>query len=322
MAEVKVTKEKKVELFTFLLKSRRLEERLIDMTTQGEIAGWLHPNLGGEAVGVGVTAALEPKDYINNTHRGRPIIVTKGVPLKRFLLEVLGKKDGPCGGIAGEMHYADIEYGILGTQGLVGANIPLSVGFALACQIKNTGQVVVSYFGDGAVDEGNFHESVNMASVWKLPVVFVVENNRWAQFTPQACTAAQPDIWRKAEAYNMPGLLADGADVLAVYQAAAEVVDRARRGEGPSLLECRFNRWLGHYIGDPQKYRDPKDIEEARKIDPVTKFQEQLLAEQILTAESIEKLEQEIKAEIEAAVDFARNSPPADPADVFNNIYV
>ncbi|RJQ86923.1 MAG: thiamine pyrophosphate-dependent dehydrogenase E1 component subunit alpha [Desulfobacteraceae bacterium] len=322
MTEVTVSEEKKRELFTFLLKSRRLEEKLIDMITRGEIAGWLHPSLGGEAVGVGVTGALKPKDYINNTHRGRPIIVTRGVPLKRFLLEVLGKKGGPCCGIAGEMHYADIEYGILGTQGMVGANIPLSVGFALACQIKNSGQVVVSYFGDGAVDEGNFHESVNMASVWKLPIVFAVENNRWAQFIPQIFTAAQPDIWRKAEGYNMPGQLVDGTNVLEVYRAAFEAVDRARRGEGPTLLECRFNRWLGHYVGDPQKYRDRKDIEAACQVDPVTKFREQLFAEHLLTAETVEKLEQAIKAEIEDAVDSARCSPPADPKTVFDNIYV
>jgi len=318
---VKITKEKKKQLFKWLLKSRRLEEKLVDMMTRGEIPGWLHSMLGSEGTGVGVTASLETGDFINNTHRGRAIVITKGVPIKRFMLEVLGKKDGPCGGIAGEMHFADAEYNILGTQGLVGANIPLSVGVALACKIRETGQVVVSYFGDGAVDEGNFHESVNMASVWKLPIVFVVENNQWAQFTPQKETAAQPDIWRKGEAYNMTGKLVDGTDILEVYGAAVEAVAKARRGDGPSLLECRFTRWLGHYVGDPQKYRDPKEIEDARKIDPLAKFQEKLLAEKVLATELIEKMEQEIKTEIEEAVDFARNSPPTTVEQAFQNVY-
>jgi len=162
---------------------------------------------------------------------------------------------------------------------------------------------------------------MNIASKWKLPTIFVVENNRWAQFVPQDATAAQPDIWRKAEAYNMPGRAVDGTDVLEVYEAAGEAIARARGGEGPTLLECKLNRWLGHYIGDPQNYRDPKDIEEARKNDPVTKFQTRLLEEKLLTPESIEDIEKAIKAEIDEAMEFAENSPPADVKQAFQNVY-
>jgi pyruvate dehydrogenase E1 component alpha subunit len=318
----RVSKEKKRELFSLLIKVRRLEENLIELTTRGDIPGWLHPLLGQEAIGVGVTANLERTDFMNSTHRGRAIIISKGVPLKRFMAETLGKKDGPCGGIAGEMHFCDAEYGIIGVTGTLGAQIPITVGVALSCQYRNTGQVVVSIFGDGTVDEGNFHESMNMASLWKLPIVFVVENNGWAQFTPQEATAAQPEIWRKGEGYNMPAKTADGTDVLEVYKSSGEAIARARRGEGPTLLEYRVNRWLGHFIGDPQKYRDPRDIEGAPKNDPVSKFQKKLLDEKIITPEYIEKLEQSIKREIEEAVEFAKNSPPATVDQAFQNVYV
>jgi acetoin:2,6-dichlorophenolindophenol oxidoreductase subunit alpha len=316
-----ITSDKKKELFGLLLKSRRLEERLIEMSTHGEIAGWLHTMLGQEAVGVGVVANLKPSDLINNTHRGRAMIVAKGVPLGRFMAEVLGKVDGPCGGIAGEMHFADKEFGIVGNSGLLGATIPVTVGLALASKLKQGGQVVVSMLGDGTVDEGNFHESANMASVWKLPIVFVVENNRWAQFTPQKETAAQPEIWRKGEGYNMPARVADGSDVLAVYQTAREAIDRARRGEGPTLLEYTLNRWQGHFVGDAQKYRDPKDIEEAQKSDPVQKFQEKLLEEKIVTPEQVADLEKSIRREIEEAIQFGQNSPPAKVEQAFQHVY-
>lgn len=166
-----VAKQKKLELFTSLLKVRRVEERLIDLITKGIMPGWLHPVLGQEAVGIGVTANLERTDYVNNTHRGRDQIVGKGVPIKRFMTEFLGKKNGPCGGIAGEMHYCDVEYGILGPSGCMGANLPIAVGVALASQYRNTRQVVACILGDGTLDNGYFHESVNIASKWKLPIV-------------------------------------------------------------------------------------------------------------------------------------------------------
>jgi pyruvate dehydrogenase E1 component alpha subunit len=278
--------------------------------------------LGQESVGVGVVANLEKEDYINNTIRGRAILLTKGVPLKRFMAEVLGRTNGPCHGIAGEMHFCDVEYGVIGNSGFMGAQIPIMVGMALACKYRNTGQVVVCVFGDGTIDNGYFHESINVASKWKLPILFVVENNRWAQFVPQEATAAQPELWRKAEAYNMPGKRANGRDVLEVYETSKDAIARVRKGDGPILLEYMIDRWTGHYIGDPQKYRDPKDIKEVRKNDPVAMFQNRLLEEKILTPEYIEKLEQSIKAEIEDAVEFAENSPPATPEQALENVYI
>jgi TPP-dependent pyruvate/acetoin dehydrogenase alpha subunit len=317
-----VSKERKIELFNLLLKARRVEERLVELVIKGAIPGWLHSMLGQEAVGVGVVSNLKPTDLVNNTHRGRAILLTKGVPLKYFMAETLGRKAGPCGGIAGEMHFCDAKYGVVGGSGYIGAQIPVMVGMALACQHRNTGQVVVNVLGDGTVDNGYFHESINVASKWKLPMVFVVENNRWAQFVPQEATAAQPEIWRKAEAYNMPGLRANGRDVLEVYKTSREAIARARKGEGPTLLEYMVDRWTGHYIGDPQKYRDPKDIEEVRKNDPVVMYQNRLVDEKILTPEYIEKLEKSIKAEIEDAIGFAQNSPPATEEQAFQNVYI
>jgi len=260
------------------------------LSTKGDLPGWFHAMLGHEAVGVGVVSNLERADYVNNTHRGRAILLTKGVPLKRFMAEVFGRKTGPCHGIAGEMHLSDVEYGVIGSSAFIGAQISIMVGMALACKYRTTGQVVVCFFGDGTVDNGYFHESINIASKWKLPIVFAIDNNRWAQFVPQEATAAQPEIWRKAEGYNMPGKRANGRDVLEVYETSREAIERARKGGGPTLLEYMVDRWMGHYIGDPQKYRDPKEIAEVRKNDPITLFYNRLLDDKILTLKYVEKL--------------------------------
>jgi pyruvate dehydrogenase E1 component alpha subunit len=316
-----ISKEVKIQLFNNLLKSRRVEERLIELSTSGRLPGWLHSVLGAEAVGVGVASNLKKTDIMNNHHRGRATLIAKGVPLEHFFAEALGTKCGPCHGIAGEMHFCDMEYGIMGMSGLVSATLPIAAGMAYAAQYNNTGQVIVHLIGDGTVDNGYFHEVMNIASKWKLPIVFVVENNGWAQFVPQSATASQPEIWRKAEAYNIPSKMADGNDVLEVYATAKEAIEHARRGEGPMLVEYRVNRWLGHYVGDPQKYRDPKDIERARKSDPVIEYQALLLEKKIITATYIEKLEQSIKAEIEAALEYADKCPPTTADQAFENVY-
>jgi TPP-dependent pyruvate/acetoin dehydrogenase alpha subunit len=316
-----INKKTQRELYTLLLKARRVEEKLIQLSTNGEMAGWIHAMLGHEAVGVGVTANLERKDLVNYTHRGRAIMIGKGASLKRFMAEALGKETGPCGGRMGEGHYGDLEYGILGCLGCLGASIAVCVGAALAFQYRNAGQVVINFFGDGTVDEGNFHESLNIASLWKLPIVFIVENNGWAQFTPQEVTAAQPEIWRKAESYKIPSLRADGNDLDEIYKTSRDAIAKARRGEGPVLIEYMCHRWLGHYVGDPQKYRAPNDIEEAVKNDPLKKYQERLIAKGKLNFKEIEKLESEIKAEIEDAIQFAKGCPEPTSEQAFKMVY-
>ena len=315
------SKEKLVELFTTLLKVRLLEERLIELSTQGLIPGWLHSGLGQEAIGVGVVTNLGKDDYVSNTHRGRSQAIPKGVDLKGFMAETLGKATGTCKGKSGEMHFGDIRAGVLGASAIMGAGLPIATGVAFSCKMRGTNQVTVCFFGDGSVDEGEFHEVLNIASMWKLPIVFVCENNGWAQFSPQSDTASQPDIYLKAAGYNMPGKMVDGNDILAVYEAAQEAITRAREGSGPTLLECKTNRWLGHYIGDPQKYRSPEDIEAVRRLDPLPRFQAKLLEENIITPDQIEAIKGKLQAEIEEAVEFAKNSPTAEAEAVFEDVY-
>jgi TPP-dependent pyruvate/acetoin dehydrogenase alpha subunit len=316
-----VSKEQKLELFNLLLKTRRLEERLLELFSAAAFPGWIHSALGQESVGIGVTYSLRPDDYITSTHRARGIFLTKGVDMKLFMAETYGRKNGPSKGRGGEMRFMDLEHGIIASSGLIGEHIPLATGVAYSCKYRGTDQVTVSLFGDGAVNTGGFHESLNVASLWKLPVVYVCENNGWSQFTAQTATASVLDISKKAVAYNMRGVTVDGNDVLAVYEAAQEAVSRAREASEPTLLECKTHRWLGHFAGDPQKYRDPEELKNVRKYDPVSAFQEKLLKEGILTTELIEEAEKKIKAEIDEAVEFAEQSPFPEPEEAIEGVY-
>lgn len=317
----KIDKSKMADLFTLLLKARRLEEKLSELSEAGLIPGWVHSCLGQEAVGVGVVPHLNDDDYINLTHRGRPQLVAKGVNLKLFLAEAMGKKDGLCKGRSGEMHFADKEAYVLSGNAIIGASLPICSGVAFSCKLRNTGQIVVCFFGDGASEEGTFQECLNFASIWKLPILFVCENNGWAQFVPQSETSAVLDVSKRAAAYNIPAkTVYNGSDVLAVYNAAGEAIAMAREMQ-PNLLEFKVHRWLGHYVGDPQKYRDPKDIEECRKDDPVKKFQKRLLKEKILEKNEIDNIDRKVREEIEEAVKFAMNSPKPDIASAFEDVF-
>jgi TPP-dependent pyruvate/acetoin dehydrogenase alpha subunit len=318
---VTLDKKKLLEIFTALVKVRRLEERLVELFTAGAFPGWMHPDLGQEAVGIGVTLNLRQDDYITSTHRSRAVFVGKGIDLKSFMAETFAKKDGTCQGRVGEMRFMDIDHGILGYSVIVGAWIPFAVGVAFSCKYRGTDQVSVAFFGDGAVDSGPFHESLNIAAVWKLPVLFLCENNGWAQFTPQQLTASMPQISKKAVAYGIPGKTVDGDDAIAVYEAARDAIAYVREGNGPMLLECKTHRWLGHFIGDNQKYRDPDEIKECRKFDPLLRFQNRLLDEGVLTQEIIEDTERKIKAEIDEAVDFAQKSETPDPEEAMKDVY-
>jgi len=318
---VNLDKKRLLEIFTDLVKVRRLEETLVELFTAGEFPGWIHSDLGQEAVGIGVALNLRQDDYITSTHRSRAVFVGKGIDLKSFMAETFAKSDGTCQGRAGEMRFMDIDRGILGYTVTVGAWIPFAVGVAFSCKYRGTDQVSVAFFGDGAVDSGPFHEALNVASVMKLPVLFLCENNGWAQFTPQSATASVPRISKKAVAYNMPGKTVDGNDVIAVYEAAREAIDYVRGGNGPMLLECTTHRWLGHYVGDNQKYRDPDEIKECRKSDPVLRFQNKLLGDGVLTAEKIADIENKIKLEIDEAVDFARKSKAPEPEEAMKDVY-
>jgi pyruvate dehydrogenase E1 component alpha subunit len=313
--------EELVGLLTSMIRIRRVEERLSELFTQGKIPGFIHVSLGQEAVPAGVCACLERADAVLTTHRGHGHAVAKGIDLTRFMAEIFGRRTGFCKGRSGSMHVADRTVGVMGANGIVGGGLPIALGTALASQYRGDRGVTVCFFGDGASNEGTFHESLNVAALWNLPVVFCCENNDWAQFTPQSRTMKVDGVARRADAYGMPGVSVDGGDVLAVRRAAAAAVERARRGDGPTLLECRVRRWSGHYVGDAQKYRPADDVKAARALDPIQRLASALLESGVLGAEGVQAIEARIKAEIDAAVAFAAESPPGDPADVLTDVY-
>ena len=315
-------KDDLLRMYSQMLRIRRVEERLMDIFAQGKIPGFIHVSIGQEAVPVGVCSILRPDDYISNTHRGHGQALAKGADLKKFMAELYGRRDGYCRGKAGSMHVACKELGIIGSNGVVGGGIPISLGTAFASQYLGNDRVTVCFFGDGATNEGTFHESLNLAAVWNLPIVFCCENNRWAEFTPQKIHTKLEDLSRRAEAYGMPGVTVDGDDALKVRESAEKAVDRARKGEGPTLLECKTHRWYGHFAGDSQKYRDPKEIEEVRKFDPLLRFQNLLLEMKHLTPEQVKKMEDQLRAEIDEAVAFAESSPMPGKDDVLLDVYV
>lgn len=308
-------------LYHTLLILRRLEERTIELSTQGKVPGFLHSYLGQEAVPTGVCSQLRPDDWVAGTHRGRGVFLAKGMDPKRLLAEVLGRSDGPCRGKGGEMHLALPSLGILGSSGIVGGILSLALGAAFSSQYLGREQVVACFFGDGAVNQGTFHECLNLASLWKLPIIFVCENNRWGEFTPQVRSSAVCEVARRAQAYDIPARVMDGDDVLEVYQVAGEVVPQVRKGEGPCLLECHTHRWLGHYVGDPQKYRPPQELEECRSSDPVVRFRQRLLQEKGLSTEEVEGVEKQVNQEVEEATAFALASPLPSVEETLRDVY-
>jgi acetoin:2,6-dichlorophenolindophenol oxidoreductase subunit alpha len=316
-----VNKEELLDLLYLMLKVRRVEECLLDVFAKGKIPGFIHVGIGQEGVAAGVCSVLKADDSIFTTHRGHGQALAKGIELKRFMAEIYGRKDGFCKGKAGSMHVASKEAGVAGSNGIVGAGLPISLGTAFASTYRGQDKVTVCFFGDGATNQGTFHESLNLAALWNLPVIFCCENNGWAQFTPQKVYMRLENISKRAESYGMPGVTVDGDDVLKVRQAAQEAVKRARKGDGPTLLECKTHRWFGHYAGDPQKYRDQNEVKEAREFDPIIKFEKFLLKSKHVDQEYIDALEAKIKAEIEEALAFAESSPIAGAEELFTDVY-
>jgi acetoin:2,6-dichlorophenolindophenol oxidoreductase subunit alpha len=315
-------KETLLQMYYMMLKIRRVEERILEIFAQGKIPGFIHVSIGQEAVPVGVCSALREDDYISNTHRGHGQALAKGADLKRFMAEIYGRKDGYCQGKAGSMHIACNDLGIIGSNGVVGGGIPISLGTAFASVYKGNDRVTVCFFGDGATNEGTFHESLNLAALWNLPIVFCCENNGWAEFTPQKVHTKLENLSVRAESYGIPGVTVDGNDVLKVKEEAEKMIARARKGEGPSLLECKTNRWFGHFAGDAQKYRSAQEIEEVRSFDPILKFQKILLEKKNLNPKDIEETEVKIKSQIDEAVAFAEKSPIPGMEGLLENVYV
>jgi len=311
-------------MYRTMKRIREFETKAAELFAEGRIPGFVHLYIGEEAVATGVCANLKDSDYITSTHRGHGHIIAKGGDLKYMFAELFGRETGYCKGKGGSMHIADADRGILGANGIVGAGHNIAVGAGLSAKYRDTDQVCVCFFGDGSTNQGTFHEALNMASIWKLPVIFVCENNLYGISMHQSRHQAIQDVADRAVAYNMPGVVVDGNDVLAVYEAAKEAVDRARNGQGPTLIECKTYRHRGHFEGDPTVYRDEEEVKEWLQKDPIPRLVEFMLDNNVVTEEEIKKIDEEIAAEIEEAIKFAEESPfpPVEAAveDIYTDI--
>lgn len=304
-----------------MLEIRFFEEKVFELYAQNLVPGTIHLYAGEEAVAVGVCGNLRKDDYITSTHRGHGHCIAKGAELKRVMAEILGKKTGYCKGKGGSMHIADFSIGMLGATAVVGAGIPIAVGAGLSIKLRDTDQVAACFFGEGASNQGTFHESINMAAIWKLPVIFVCENNLYAMGTRQSRVMAIKNVADRATAYGIPGEVVDGNDVLAVYEAAQKAVETARKGEGPTLIECKTYRHKGHSRIDLAKYRPKEEVEEWLAKDPIKRFKEKLLQTNTLVEAEIQQIEKEVSAEIEEAVKFAMESPYPAPEEASEDVY-
>ena len=301
---------------------RKFEEGAEDAYTRGLIHGTMHLSIGQEASALGICMPLTSEDQITSTHRGHGHCIAKGATVDRMYAEFFGKTTGYCKGRGGSMHIADVSQGNLGANGIVAGGIPIAVGAALSAKMQKNGKVVICFFGDGANNEGAFHESLNMASIWKLPVVFVCENNGYGMSTSTARSTAVANIADRAAAYAMPGVIVGGNDFSAVAEASTAAVNRARRGEGPTLIECKTYRHRGHSKSDRNRYRTKEEIEEWKALrDPITLFETELRQFGMIDDKGIEAMRTAVDAEIAAGIAFAKDSPAPSTADVLNFVY-
>jgi len=314
-------KEKLVKMLEQMALTRYFEENAENLYTRGLVHGTMHLSIGMEASPVGSIAAIEKDDYIIHHHRGHGHTIAKGADLVRMVAEFIGKEAGYCRGRGGSMHIADIESGNLGATGVVAAGIPTAVGIGLALQMKRSKRVLLSFFGDGASNEGEFHESLNMASIWKLPIVFIVDNNQYGMSMASEKSMNIDHISQRACAYNIPGVSVDGNDVIAVYHAVSEAVQRARKGEGITLVENITYRWRGHSKSDRNLYRTDEEIKEWQKLDPIVRFADFLIEEKILTKEEVEQIKQKAFNDIKEAAEAALALPEPSPENMEEEVY-
>jgi pyruvate dehydrogenase E1 component alpha subunit len=290
----------------------------------GKLPGFLHLYAGEEATAVGVCMHLRDDDFLCSTHRGHGHCIAKGVDIDGMMAELYGKRTGLCKGKGGSMHIADLDHGMIGANGIVGGGLPLATGAGLTAQTRGTDQVSVAFFGDGAANEGSFHESLNLASIWSLPVLYVAENNGYGEATPAEYAMNITDIAERATSYGIPGVIADGMDFVDVYAKAAEAIERARDGEGPTLLECKTYRYFGHYVGDPLTYRTKEETEQVRQTrDPLELIERRGVEELgLCEADDLREIDSAVSAAVDAAVAFAESSDPPRPEDVTTDVYV
>lgn len=316
-----INKETRKKLLYTLKLIRAFEEKAGELYAEGKISGFLHLSVGEEAVPTGAISVMGPKDYLTSTHRGHGELIARGGDIKHMMAELFGKKTGYCKGKGGSMHMTDIKLGHLGANGIVGGGIPIATGAAAGIKIKKTDQVVLCFFGDGAVNTGAFHEALNLAGTWKLPVIYICENNFYAMSVSLVRSHAVKEIYKRASAYNMPGVLVDGMDVEDVREKVQIAIERARKGEGPTLIEAQTYRYYGHSRTDPSKYRTKEEEEAWKKRDPIKNYTEKLKIHNVITDSEIREMDEEIEKVIEEAVEFAEKSPEPELDSVFEYVY-
>ncbi|KLL01167.1 acetoin:2,6-dichlorophenolindophenol oxidoreductase subunit alpha [Bacillus pumilus] len=321
--EKALTKEKAIWMYQKIQEIRQFEDRVHALFTKGILPGFVHLYAGEEAVAVGVCAHLNEKDSITSTHRGHGHCIAKGCDLKGMMAEIYGKATGLCKGKGGSMHIADFDKGMLGANGIVGGGFPLACGAALTAKYKKTENVSVCFFGDGANNQGTFHEGINLAAIWKLPVIFIAENNGYGEATPFSYASSCKSIVDRAAGYDIPGIQVDGKDVMAVYQAAEQAIERAKNGEGPTLIECMTYRNYGHFEGDAQRYKTNQEkTEHQEERDAITLFKNELIKQQLLTNGELSNIETTVTEAIDEAVQFSEESEYPDQTELLTDVYV
>jgi TPP-dependent pyruvate/acetoin dehydrogenase alpha subunit len=315
--------EKWIDLYTIMVRIRQFEDRLLPLQQQGTIKGTAHPSVGQEAVAAGVCGVLEPRDYMVSNHRGHGHCIAKGMQTAEMMAELFGRRTGSNKGKGGSMHIADLDRYIIGATGIVGSGAPIAGGAALAAKLQKTGQAVACFFGDGAINQGVVFEALNMAAIWKLPVIFVCENNLYALSTPADKMTALKQLSDRGQGFGIPGIHVSGNDLRAVVRETRAALTRARAGEGPTLIECKTYRWYGHSAmrPDTRSYRTREEELEWRDRDPIPLARKVLLGAGILTDAKAAAIDETIKTEIDAAVDFAERSPEPSLSEMFTDVY-
>jgi TPP-dependent pyruvate/acetoin dehydrogenase alpha subunit len=318
-----LTKDRVLDFYRTMRTIREFEERLHLEFATGEIPGFVHLYAGEEAIAAGVCAHLGPDDYIASTHRGHGHAIAKGCDVKGMMKEIYGKADGLCHGKGGSMHIADVDRGMLGANGIVGGGPPMICGVGLSAKVRGTRQVGIAFVGDGGSNQGTFLESLNLSAAWHLPCIFVVENNGYAEATSSSFHQSGIDVAKRADGFGLPGVVVDGHDFFAVYEAAGEAIARAREGGGPSLLECKVNRYFGHFEGDQQKYRAPGEVEEIRATrDCLDQFARRVTAADLVSESDLAAIDEEVRALIDESVREAKAAAEPSGSDLFTDVYV
>lgn len=317
-----LTHSQQLEMYYKMNVIRVFDTRVKELWMENKIYGLAHSYVGAEAIAVGACAAIRPDDIITSTHRGHGHTIAKGADVKTMMAELFGKYEGYCRGKGGSMHIADVDHGMLGATGIVGSGMPLAVGAALAADRLGDGRIAVCFHGDGSTNQGVWHESINMAAAWNLPVVFIIENNQMAIATEIGSISREVELYKRASGYGIPGIQIDGFNCLAVHEAVREAAERARSGEGPTLIECKFLRLEGHFVADNQWYRDMTKVKPFWELDPIKRMREYLVKQRIAGEETLECIEHKAVNVVAEAIEYATNECTEPPAEtLYDGMY-